>query len=166
MSSRKSANPSYIPNVSSKLRIQSAKRKLSSNGRQSSRPRSRRGLSAPGVIRSAKTNNRNVLEHFNPANFEKIQMRYGEKPKSPDCSKLNETIQTKESEIKDLKRKLILEKYRCAVEMGEKVGEKVLEITSRKRNEKSSNLNGSGGGTRRHKNNSKNSKRRTQNKKR
>jgi hypothetical protein len=93
-------------------------------------------------------------------------MRYGEKPKSPDCSKLNETIQTKESEIKDLKRKLILEKYRCAVEMGEKVGEKVLEITSRKRNEKSSNLNGSGGGTRRHKNNSKNSKRRTQNKKR
>lgn len=166
MSSRKSANPSYIPNVSSMLRIQSAKRKLSIDGRRSSRSRSRRGLSAPGVIRSAKTNNRNVLEHFNPAIIEKIQMRYGEKPKSPDCSKLNETIKTKESEIKELKKKLSSEKLRCDVEMGDKVGKEVLEIISRMRKAKSSNAIGSGGGTRRHKNNSKNSKRRTQNKKR
>ena len=84
--------PLYIPNRASELRVTSSKKKLSSNGRRSSRSRSRRVLSAPGVGLSAKTNN-------TPKQFEEIQMHYGEKPKSPDCSKLSETVSSLESEL-------------------------------------------------------------------
>ena len=166
MSSSKSKYPLYIPNRSSQLRVTSAKKKLSKNSRRSLIPSPRRVFSAPGVRRSAKTNNRNVLELFKPENYEKIQMHYGEKPKSPDCSKLNETIQTKESEIKELGKKLKHAKIKCAAEMGDKVGKEVAKILSSIRKVNPSNVNQNVGGTRRYKNNSKNSKRRTQNRKR
>lgn len=92
MSSSTSEYPLYIPNRASELRVTSSKRKLSSNGRRSSR--SRRVLSAPGVGRSAKTNN-------TPKKTQDVHMHYGEKQKSPDCSKLNETVSSLESELTD-----------------------------------------------------------------
>ena len=94
MSSSTSEYPLYIPNRASELRVTSSKRKLSSNGRRSSRSRSRRVLSAPGVGRSAKTNN-------NPKKTQDVHMHYGEKQKSPDCSKLNETVSSLETELTD-----------------------------------------------------------------
>lgn len=166
MSGRIPEYPLYIPTKASELRIQSAKRKLLSNGRQPSRPKSRKVFSAPGVRRSAKTNNRNVLELFKPENFKEIQMHYGENQKSPDCSKLNKTIQTKESEIKELEKKLKHADIKCAAKMGEKVGEEVAKVLISLRTykkPKSNNEIGSGGGTRRRKKNNKNSKRRTKN---
>jgi len=129
--------PLYIPNRASELRVKSAKSKMSG---VRSRSKRRRAKSARGTRSS-----RNVLEYFKPENFKAIEMHYGEKPKSLDCSKLTEklqselndaknTIETKDAEIRELDKKLRECYTEKSANLGDQVGKKFAELLSKRKN--------------------------------
>jgi hypothetical protein len=155
--------PLYIDNIASKLRAKSAQKKR--EGVRSRSINSRRAKSANVARRTARSN-RNPLEYFNPSNFEKIQMHYGENPKSQDCSELTEKVESLESQlngakndieskddkIKDLDKKLTLCNIKNAAKRGTEVGKKIVaDILSKQWESRNDHKSAAAGGKRRRK---------------
>jgi hypothetical protein len=169
--------PLYIGNKASELRVKSAKDKMS--GVRSSSRGSRRAKSAQGTRRTTKSS-RKLLEYFNPSNFKEIQMHYGEIPKSQDCSKLTEKVESLESElngaknaieskneeIKELDKKLMLCNIKNAAKRGEDVGKKmVADLLSKQRKLRNASTSEAAGGKRRRKSNTKKTQKKRRSKK-